>query len=111
MLDILEVDEPLEVERVGERALGERVPSRGVVRDDLEIGDGLFVVVVSEGGCSLLEVFLDLLLGESRAMVSSFAVARCRRVPFRVPFFGVDGEIGRRKRDWAKGEGFEVNFS
>ena len=36
-----------------------------VVRDDLEVLDGLFVFFVSEGGCSLLEVLLDLLLGEA----------------------------------------------
>ena len=97
VLDILEVDESFQVERVGERGRGgvgldegfdfdERfdllflaVVGEGeqdlrsgsefrvgvVVRDDLEIFDGLFVVLVSEGACSCLEVLLDLLLGEA----------------------------------------------
>ncbi len=43
----------------GERGVGV------VVRDDLEIFDGFFVSVLSERGCSFVEVLLDLLLGEA----------------------------------------------
>ncbi len=62
-----------------------------VVRDDLEVLDGFLVFFVSEGCRSLLEVLLDLLLGEARDGV--------------VVFFGASRAEGERECCEERAEG------